>query len=104
MGNLVIGMGEVGNGVFNVLRTKVSAYARDKEPIPILQKIDYLHIAIPYTKDFKDQVKGYMELYNPKVTIVYSTVPIGTCEELRCCSLPGRRQTSSDRTEYPKLC
>lgn len=82
MGNLVIGMGEVGNGVFNVLRTRVSAYARDKESIPILQKIDYLHIAIPYTEDFKEQVKNYMELYNPKVTIVYSTVPIGTCEEL----------------------
>lgn len=81
-------MGEVGNGVFNVLRTRVSAYARDKEAVPILQKIDYLHIAIPYTKDFKDQVKGYMELYNPKVTIVYSTVPIGTCEELKVVHSP----------------
>lgn len=88
MGSLVIGMGEVGNGVFNVLRTKVTAYARDKEAIPILQKIDYLHIAIPYTEDFKDQVKGYMELYNPKVTIVYSTVPIGTCEELKVVHSP----------------
>jgi hypothetical protein len=80
--NLVVGVGEVGSGVFDVLRSKVVTYARDKDPVVMAKKIDYLHIAIPYTEDFKDHVKGYMELYNPKVTIVYSTVPIGTCEEI----------------------
>lgn len=82
MANLVVGMGEVGNGVFNVLRGKVTVFCRDKEPSIIAQKIDTLHIAIPYTDDFPTHVRNYMELYNPKATIVYSTVPIGTCEKL----------------------
>lgn len=80
--NLVVGMGEVGKGVFDVLRGKLSVACRDKDPVIITSKIDSLHICIPYTDKFEEQVQEYKELYNPELTIVYSTVPIGTCEKL----------------------
>lgn len=83
MRNLVIGMGQVGNGVFTVLQGKENSVAsRDKDPVIIPYKIDALHICIPWGDGFKEAVKGYMKLYEPKLVIVYSTVPIGTCEEL----------------------
>lgn len=88
MVNLVVGMGEVGNGVFDVLRSRVVTYTRDKEPVVIAKKIDYLHIAIPYSDSFLDDVRAYIKLYQPKVTIVYSSVPIGTCETLEVVHSP----------------
>lgn len=88
MRNLVIGMGEVGNGIFDVLRGKYEVVARDKEPILIGKKIDNLHIAIPHSDKFIDQIKEYIKLYSPTLTIIYSTVPIGTCEELKVVHSP----------------
>lgn len=80
--NLVIGMGEVGNGLFKVLQAKVQVAGLDKEPTLIGDKVKTLHICFPYSKDFPKHVKDYQKLYNPELTIVYSTVPIGTCEKL----------------------
>lgn len=82
MMNLVVGMGQVGSGVFDVLRGKVVTLARDKELALITQKVENLHVCIPYTEKFVEQVEAYIKLYNPELTIVYSTVPIGTCEKL----------------------
>lgn len=83
MRSLVIGMGEVGKGVFDVLQGKEnSVAARDKDPVIIPYKIDALHICIPHSDKFEEIVKGYIDFYRPKLVIVYSTVPIGTCERL----------------------
>lgn len=82
MRNLIIGMGEVGNGLFTVLQGYMSIEAIDKEPTVIGHKIDILHICFPYSADFPSHLEKYQKLYNPSLTIVYSTVPIGTCEAL----------------------
>lgn len=81
-------MGKVGNGLYSVLKTKVVVYCRDAKPVVIGTKIDYLHICIPYNDKFEKQVKDYIKLYNPTLTIVYSTVPIGTCEKLKVVHSP----------------
>lgn len=86
--NLVIGMGEVGQGVFDVLRGQLSVFARDKDPVVITQNIDVLHIAFPYSKDFTKLVKGYEKLYAPSLVIIYSTVPIGASESLGAVHSP----------------
>lgn len=82
MRNLVIGMGEVGKGVFDVLLGVYPTECRDKDPLIIPHKVDVLHICIPYSDKFDEAVRGYLKLYSPKYTIVYSSVPIGTCEGL----------------------
>jgi hypothetical protein len=81
--NLIIGAGEIGSSLKKFLGSKkLPVIIRDKQEEGILAKIDILHIAIPYSDDFKDIVGIYRERYNPKLTIVYSTVPIGTCEKI----------------------
>ena len=86
--NLIIGAGQVGKGLFDVLRSRVLTSIIDKEPTVIAKKIEILHICFPYSKDFSKQVTGYIKLYNPELTIVYSTVPIGTCEKLKVVHSP----------------
>lgn len=86
--HLIVGMGEVGNGLMKVLQGRYAVMARDKDPILVTDKIVVLHICIPWSDDFEKAVKGYMELYKPAVTIVYSTVPIGTCEKLKVVHSP----------------
>lgn len=82
MRHAVIGMGEVGKGVYKVLGNYYPVVCRDKESEIIPHKIAILDICIPYSDTFEAAVKEYIELYKPRVTIVYSTVPIGTCERL----------------------
>jgi len=43
-----------------------------------------LHISIPFInkKQFNKSVEGYIEMYNPQITIIHSTVPVGTTREI----------------------
>lgn len=79
--SLVIGAGEIGKSVFEVIKRRTNAFIRDVDG-PEFSDIDVLHIAFPYSESFVDDVKAYVEKYNPNLTIVYSTTPIGTCEKI----------------------
>lgn len=79
--HLVIGAGEIGKSVGAVLGKKLTVFMRDIDG-PKFAKIDVLHIAFPYSETFTDQVRNYIEMYDPKLVIVYSTTPIGTCEKI----------------------
>lgn len=79
--NLIIGMGEVGTALYRVLAERDPAtFARDVETEAHFTKIDILHICFPYSNHFIDDVESYLEEYDPSLVIVYSSVPIGTCE------------------------
>ncbi len=79
--SLVIGRGEVGKSLFAFLREmKANVFIRDIRNLKVPQ-IDVLHIAFPYSDDFTAQVRSYIELYDPQLTIIYSTVPIGVTED-----------------------
>lgn len=79
--NLVIGMGQIGTAIAKVLDKKVTVFTRDLKEAPISQ-VDILHICFPYSDSFVEAVRGYIEEYNPRLVIVYSTVPVGTCEKI----------------------
>lgn len=79
--HLIIGMGEIGTALYQVLNRHVIVFARDKHDLGH-QDIDVLHIAIPYSADFTQQVSYYREIYAPKLTMVYSSTPIGTCASI----------------------
>ena len=86
--SLVIGNGEVGGSLFNVLRTCHNTKIKDKEDLE--GRFDILHICFPYFKGFKREVAKYKELYNPKYTIIHSTVPIGTSRYCKAYHSPVR--------------
>ena len=98
---LVVGLGEIGGTVYGILKEsgKFQIYGADleKEKMrecaavepPTQEKssksgIEVLDICIPVPnmKKFIEISRGYIEKYHPKLTIVNSTVPIGTTMEL----------------------
>ena len=84
MTSLIIGYGEVGRGLHKVIKGK----AMDKEPIA--GEFDVIHICFPYSDNFTEQVKQYQLRYLPKITVIHSTVPIGTSDELGAVHSPIR--------------
>lgn len=99
MKSLIVGMGEVGKGLYEVLKDyyEVETYDLNKGTEPgINSTFDILHICFPYVdrkdnvKGFIDYVKAYQIRYQPKYTVVHSTVPVGTCRQLGAISSPIR--------------
>jgi hypothetical protein len=80
--NLVIGQGQIGTALAQVLECD----SHDIEPLE--GHYDIIHITIPYSSQFKKIVKECQERYTPEITVVHSTVPVGTCEKLGACHSP----------------
>jgi acetyltransferase-like isoleucine patch superfamily enzyme len=85
--SLVIGMGEIGSALKEVLASKypVKSYDINKDNqdnFPLLCN-DILHICIPYSDDFVYIVQDYIDKVQPEYTIIHSSVPVGTCAKLK---------------------
>ena len=72
-------MGEVGKALFDILD---DAYTGEIDSLDVggLQHgtYDILHICFPYSDKFIESVKTYQSQYEPKYTVIHSTVPVGT--------------------------
>jgi UDP-N-acetyl-D-mannosaminuronate dehydrogenase len=76
---LVIGMGEVGKPLLELLREGHTAVGVDIEPVEIEGVCEIMHICYPFqVDDFVGQSVGYVQKYRPRLTIVNSTVAPGT--------------------------
>jgi len=79
MHTLVIGLGEVGGPLLDLLRRAYPCMARDLEPVTVPEGIDVMHVCYPYTgRDFIAATAGYVREYAPQTTIIHSTVVPGT--------------------------
>jgi len=81
---LVAGMGNVGKAIFRLSSEANNVVVRvDKEGLdkPIAP-VDVLHICFPYSEDFVSYVLAYMYQSKPKLTIIESTVPVGTTGDI----------------------
>lgn len=79
--HLIIGAGEIGNSLFNVLKKHYKVAIRDIDS-EIPGPFDVLHICYPPIKNFISASKAYIKQYNPKITIIHSTVPVGTTKHV----------------------
>lgn len=74
---LVIGAGEVGTALAQVLRADL----RDIEPADHLKsRYDVLHIAYGWHRQFVETTRYYQGLYGADLVVIHSTVPVGTCD------------------------
>lgn len=86
MKHLIIGYGEVGRAIHKVVGEafivdrKVTNWREDR--------VDVIHICIPYSKEFNAVVSKYKPY--GKIVIVHSTTPFGTCDKLKVCHSPIR--------------
>ena len=80
----VIGLGETGRPLFEILSEYHDVDGIDlkdcRNPIPVNYEI--INICIPYSDTFVQTVQDYQDLFNPKFTIIHSTVPIGTTRQI----------------------
>lgn len=79
--HLIIGRGEIGSALFNVLKKYCDISIRDKEG-DLKGDFDILHICYPPVKNFINITKNYIKEYNPKLVIIHSTIPIGTTQKI----------------------
>ena len=78
---LVIGAGEIGTSLYNVLKPHYDVSIRDEKD-DIEGQFDVLHICYPPIENFIDVTKAYIDKYEPQLVIIHSTVPVGTTSKL----------------------
>jgi UDP-N-acetyl-D-mannosaminuronate dehydrogenase len=80
----VVGLGEVGKPLFELISTYHDAIGVDISPPPEpIEKVEVLHVCYPFQiRDFIGETVRYIELFKPKVTIVNSTVAVGTTRSI----------------------
>lgn len=79
MRHLVIGAGEVGTAVHEVLSTAWEVSIRDLHPVEI-RPAHMIHICFPWSDRFAQDVDGHRRLHEADHVVVHSTVPVGTCD------------------------
>lgn len=85
MRHIVLGKGEVGGAIYEVLNDSpenlTGWYDINSFHVPFVGRADALHVCIPFSEKFVDTVWSYVKRHKPSLVIVHSTVPVGTCDE-----------------------
>jgi len=81
---VVVGLGEVGRPLFELVSRHHSAVGVDLAPAPAgVYAVDVLHVCFPFEiGDFSGETVRYIELLRPKLTIINSTVGVGTTRSI----------------------
>jgi UDP-N-acetyl-D-mannosaminuronate dehydrogenase len=77
---VVAGLGEVGRPLLELLATHYRTVGVDiKPPAEPVGEVDVLHICYPFEiKDFIGETAHYIDKYKPRLTVINSTVAVGT--------------------------
>lgn len=89
MKTLIIGAGEVGRALLEVLDGYYECKIKDKDD-DIEFTPEIIHICFPYFDKFVSEVKKYQKLYSPKYTVIHSTVPVGVSRQCDAIHSPIR--------------
>lgn len=81
---LVVGLGEVGGALAAVLDRIEPVLRHDLAPVEIKDPIDVMHFCIPFQSpgQFENAAISYIKRFNPKLTIINSTVLPGTTRSI----------------------
>jgi UDP-N-acetyl-D-mannosaminuronate dehydrogenase len=75
---LVIGLGEVGKPLKEVLSEHYEVVGVDIDPVEYHDRCEVMHICFPFQiPDFVGQCAAYIHKYNPELTIIDSTISPG---------------------------
>jgi UDP-N-acetyl-D-mannosaminuronate dehydrogenase len=77
---VVVGLGEVGKPLLKIVSEHHHAIGVDiAPPVEQIGKVDVLHVCYPFgINDFVGETARYIELFKPTLTIIHSTVGVGT--------------------------
>lgn len=77
MKSLIIGAGQVGKALETVLKPFHEVIIRDVDDIQV-EGVEVLHICYPDHAGFDQTTQKYIEIYKPSLTIIHSSVQVGT--------------------------
>lgn len=81
---IVVGMGEVGRPLFQILDRTYPCIAVDISAVEVPSPCSVLHICYPFQIGaFAETTVGYITKYRPEITIINSTVAPGTTRKLQ---------------------
>lgn len=80
--DIVVGKGEVGSPIGQIIEDAGRSVlyhdpGKGMYAAPV-GEVDVLNICFPYSEKFVDECKNYIRAFKPKLTIIHSTVPVGT--------------------------
>lgn len=77
--SVVVGLGEVGKPLLELISERHEAIGVDLTPVEVPGKVDVLHVCFPFEiSDFIGECIRYIEMYEPALTVINSTVGVGT--------------------------
>jgi UDP-N-acetyl-D-mannosaminuronate dehydrogenase len=81
---VVVGLGEVGKPLFELISRHHHTIGVDiLPPLEDIDQVEVLHVCYPFQiKDFVGETARYIELFKPELTIVNSTVAVGTTRSI----------------------
>lgn len=80
---VVVGLGEVGKPLLELISQYHDAVGVDVSPVVPISDVDVLHLCYPFEiPDFVGEAVRYIERYKPALTIINSTVAIGTTRKI----------------------
>jgi UDP-glucose 6-dehydrogenase len=79
---MIVGLGEVGRPLLEVLGEAFPVAGRDLEDVPA-RGVRVLHLCYPFGTEFVSSATRYAEMYHPEVIVVNSTVVPGTTRAIQ---------------------
>ena len=76
---VIVGLGEVGKPLFKLVSEHQEVLGVDISPVAPVGPVEVLHICYPFQiKNFVGETARYIELFKPELTVINSTVAVGT--------------------------
>jgi UDP-N-acetyl-D-mannosaminuronate dehydrogenase len=76
---VVVGLGEIGKPLFQLISDRHDVVGVDISPIGQIDQIDVMHVCYPFQiKNFIGETVRYIEHFRPALTVINSTVSVGT--------------------------
>lgn len=76
---ILLGLGEIGKPLYELLKEEYNIVGIDIEPVEVADSCDVMHVCYPFEiPDFVGVTADYMTRYDPALTIINSTVGVGT--------------------------
>lgn len=82
MNHLIVGFGEIGKAVKEVIGGEVFIHDVKHHNYRISNVIDVMHVCFPYSDTFVQDVEDYITRHEPAHVVIYSTLPIGTTRQI----------------------
>jgi UDP-N-acetyl-D-mannosaminuronate dehydrogenase len=79
---LVVGNGDVGQAIARILRKKYKVTEKGRAKLERPDNVEVMHICYPYDSKFEKEAVKYIKEYQPRLTIINSTVAVGTTQNI----------------------